>query len=146
MIHHAPGRNELRPYAAQETARCLRVSVERDRRAARSKRHLRVRRKVTGTAARPRLCVYKSTRHIYAQLIDDVAGKTVAAASTREKALAEGLSSTKDTAAAVVVGKAVAERAVQAGLKEVVFDRAGWPYHGRVKALAEAAREAGLVM
>ena len=88
--------------------------------------------------------MYKSTRHIYAQLVDDVAGKTVAAASTREKTLAEGLGSTKDTAAAVAVGKAVAERALAAGLKEVVFDRAGWPFHGRVKALADAAREAGL--
>ena len=120
------------------------MSVERDRRAARTQRHLRVRRKVVGSAVRPRLCIYKSTRHIYAQLIDDVAGRTVAAASTREKALAESLSSTKDTAAAVAVGKAVAERALAAGLKEVVFDRAGWPYHGRIKALADAAREAGL--
>ena len=120
------------------------MSVERDRKAARSKRHLRVRRKVVGSAARPRLCVYKSTRHIYAQLIDDTAGRTVAAASTCEKALAEGLSSTKDTAAAVAIGKAVGERALAAGLKEVVFDRAGWPYHGRLKALADAAREAGL--
>jgi large subunit ribosomal protein L18 len=120
------------------------VSVERDRKAARLRRHLRVRRKVVGSAERPRLCVYKSTRHIYAQLIDDTAGRTLAAASTREKALAEGLSSTKDTAAAAVVGKAVAQRALQAGLTRVVFDRAGWPYHGRIKALAEAAREAGL--
>ena len=120
------------------------MSVERDRKAARTKRHLRVRRRIVGSAARPRMCIYKSTRHIYVQLIDDVAGQTVAAASTREKALAEGLSSTKDTAAAVAVGKAVAERALAAGLKEVVFDRAGWPYHGRIKALADAAREAGL--
>ena len=108
------------------------------------RRHLRVRRKVVGSAARPRLCIYKSTRHIYAQLIDDTAGQSLAAASTLEKALAEGLSSTKDTAAAAAVGKAVAERALAAGLKQVIFDRAGWPYHGRVKALAEAAREAGL--
>ncbi len=122
------------------------MSVERDRKAARTRRHLRVRRKVTGSAARPRLCVYKSTRHIYAQLVDDVAGKTLAAASTREKTLAESLKSTKDTAAAVAVGKAVAERALAAGLKEAVFDRAGWPYHGRLKALADAAREAGLVL
>jgi large subunit ribosomal protein L18 len=90
------------------------------------------------------MCIYKSTRHIYAQLIDDTAGRTLVAASTQEKALAEGLSSTKDTAAAVAVGKAVAERAQAAGLKQVIFDRAGWPYHGRIKALADAAREAGL--
>jgi large subunit ribosomal protein L18 len=108
------------------------------------KRHLRVRQLVVGSAARPRLCIYKSTRHIYAQLIDDTAGRTVVAASTMEKALAEGLSSTKATAAAVAVGKAVAERALAAGLKQVVFDRAGWPYHGRIKALADAARAAGL--
>ncbi len=120
------------------------MSVERDRRVARTRRHLRVRRKVVGSAERPRLCVYKSVRHVYAQLIDDTAGKTVATASTCEKALAEGLSSTKDTAAAAAVGKAVAERALAAGLKQVVFDRAGWPFHGRIKALADAAREAGL--
>jgi large subunit ribosomal protein L18 len=108
------------------------------------KRHLRVRQKVVGSAVKPRLCIYKSTRHIYAQLVDDTAGRTLAAASTKEKALAEGLSSTKDTAAAVAVGKAVAERALAAGLKTAVFDRAGWPYHGRIKALADAARAAGL--
>lgn len=103
-----------------------------------------MRRKVVGSAARPRLCVYKSTRHIYAQVIDDTAGRTLAAACTREKALAEGLKSTKDTAAAAKVGAVIAERALQAGLKQVVFDRGGWPYHGRIKALADAAREAGL--
>ncbi len=120
------------------------MSVERDRRAARQRRHLRVRRKVVGSAARPRLCVYKSTRHIYAQVIDDTAGRTLVAACTREKELAQGLSSTKDTAAAAKVGAVIAERALQAGLKQVVFDRGGWPYHGRIKALADAAREAGL--
>ncbi len=120
------------------------MSVERDRKAARRRRHLRVRRKIRGTAERPRLCVFKSTRHIYAQVIDDRAGRTLVAACTREKALAEGLDSTKNLAAAAAVGKAIGERAVQAGVKQVVFDRAGWPYHGRIKALAEAAREAGL--
>jgi len=105
---------------------------------------LRVRRKIVGTPERPRLCVFKSTRHIYAQVIDDSVGHTLAAACTREKSLAEGLESTKNLAAAAAVGKAIGERAVQAGVKRVVFDRGGWPYHGRIKALADAAREAGL--
>lgn len=97
-----------------------------------------------GTAERPRLCVYKSLHHIYAQLVDDTAGQTLAAASSLEKALAQGLKSTKSTEAAAVVGKTLAERAVQTGITQVVFDRGGWPYHGKIKSLAEAAREAGL--
>jgi large subunit ribosomal protein L18 len=103
-----------------------------------------VRRKVTGTAERPRLCVYKSLRHLYAQVVDDTAGKTLVCASTMEKPLAEGLKSTKGADAATTVGKTVAERALAAGLTQVVFDRAGWPYHGKIQTLAEAAREAGL--
>jgi large subunit ribosomal protein L18 len=120
------------------------VAVEKDRKVARVRRHLRVRRKVMGTAERPRLCVYKSLHHIYAQLVDDTAGQTLAAASSLEKALAQGLKSTKSTEAAAVVGKTLAERAVQTGITQVVFDRGGWPYHGKIKSLAEAAREAGL--
>ena len=120
------------------------MAVEKDRKVARVRRHLRVRRKVMGTAERPRLCVYKSLHHIYAQLVDDTAGRTLAAASSLEKALAQGLKSTKSTEAAAVVGKTLAERAVQTGITQVVFDRGGWPYHGKSKALAEAAREAGL--
>ena len=120
------------------------MSTEKDRKVARSRRHLRVRRKVVGTAERPRLCVYKSLRHLYAQIVDDTAGKTLVAASSLEKPLAEGLKSAKGTEAAVAVGKAVAERALAGGLTQVVFDRAGWPYHGKIKLLAEAAREAGL--
>lgn len=120
------------------------MGTETDRKVARGRRHLRVRRKVVGTPERPRLCVYKSLRHLYAQIVDDTAGKTLVAASSRENALAEGLKSTKGAEAATAVGKAVGERALAAGLTQVVFDRAGWPYHGKIKLLAEAAREAGL--
>ena len=105
--------------------------------AVRAKRHLRVRNKVSGTAARPRLNVYRSSSNIYAQIIDDVAGNTLVSSST----IAKGLSKTE---AAVVVGKDVAAKALEKGITEVVFDRGGYLYMGRVKALAEAAREAGL--
>jgi large subunit ribosomal protein L18 len=107
---------------------------------ARLRRHRRVRRKVTGTAERPRLAVYRSNRGIAAQLIDDVAGRTVAAASSQDKSLAK--KARAETPAAV--GKLVAERAGKAGISSVVFDRGGYLYHGRVKALADAARENGL--
>ena len=107
---------------------------------ARLRRHRRVRRKVTGTAERPRLAVYRSNRGISAQLIDDVAGRTVAAASSQDKSLAK--KARAETPAAV--GKLVAERAGKAGITSVVFDRGGYLYHGRVKALADAAREYGL--
>ena len=93
---------------------------------------------------RPRLSVFRSSKHIYAQVIDDGAGKTVAAASTLDKDLKGNLPKGSDLAAATAVGKLVAERALQAGVKEVVFDRGGYLYHGRVKALADAARESGL--
>ena len=107
---------------------------------ARLRRHRRVRRKVTGTAERPRLAVYRSNRGISAQLIDDVAGRTVAAASSQDKSLAK--KARAETPAAV--GKLVAERGGKAGVTSVVFDRGGYLYHGRVKALADAARENGL--
>ncbi|MCZ6604715.1 MAG: 50S ribosomal protein L18 [Alphaproteobacteria bacterium] len=93
---------------------------------------------------RPRLTVFRSSRHIYAQVIDDVAGKTVAAASTLDKSLSGDIKTGGNVAAAGAVGKLIAERAVGAGVKDVVFDRGGFIYHGRVKALAEAAREGGL--
>ncbi len=108
---------------------------------ARRRRHFRVRKKLHGTAGRPRLAVYRSNRHIYVQLIDDGAGETLAAASTREKPFG-GKTLTVDTAAEV--GKLIGARAKDAGITEVVFDRGGYPYHGRIKALAEAAREEGL--
>ena len=111
-------------------------------RAARRRRHLRIRKKVSGTGVRPRLCVFRSLHHIYAQVIDDTKGVTLAAASTLDAALREGTGSKSDRAGAV--GRVIAERAQAAGIASVVFDRGGYLYHGRVKALAEAAREGGL--
>jgi len=110
--------------------------------AARKRRHVRVRKRVSGTPARPRLAVYRSLTHIYAQVIDDVAGRTLVAASSIEKVLQEEKGKKSERAKAV--GAAVARKALDAGVTEVVFDRGGYRYHGRVKALAEAAREAGL--
>ncbi len=104
--------------------------------------HSRIRKKVSGTAERPRLAVFRSVSHIYAQIIDDKSGKTLASASTTEKAL--GLKTGGNIDAAKSVGKAIAERAVKAGIATVVYDRGGYVYHGRVKALIDATREAGL--
>ena len=112
-----------------------------DTRSQRIKRHNRVRGKISGTAERPRLCVFRSEKNIYAQIIDDVAGKTLVSASSVEKDF-EGSGSNKD--AARKVGKTVAERAVAKGIEDVVFDRGGYIYHGRVQELAEGAREGGL--
>jgi large subunit ribosomal protein L18 len=106
--------------------------------------HQRVRMTVSGTAERPRLCVYRSLDHIYAQVIDDRAGKTLVSASSADKDTKKSLKGGGNVAAAKVVGKTVAERAKAAGVSRVVFDRGGYKYHGRVKALADAAREAGL--
>ena len=106
--------------------------------------HKRIRRKLSGTAARPRLAVFRSEAHIYAQVIDDVAGATVVSASTVDKAAKDGRAKGGNVAAAKAIGKLVAERAKEKGIKSVVFDRGGYQYHGRVKALADAAREAGL--
>ena len=111
------------------------------RRAARDRRHRRVRKKVHGTADRPRLAVFKSNRYIYAQIIDDDSGRTLAAASSQEKSLRDR---TLSTDSAAEVGKLLAERAADAKVAEVVFDRGGYPYHGRIKALADAVREAGV--
>lgn len=111
---------------------------------AREKRHQRIRNHISGTAQKPRLAVFRSNQHIYAQIIDDTAGNTVVAASTMEASIKEKLSNTSDIEAAKVVGEAVARKAIEKGINTVVFDRGGYIYHGRVKALAEAAREAGL--
>ncbi|WP_069790223.1 50S ribosomal protein L18 [Cyanobacterium sp. IPPAS B-1200] len=108
------------------------------------RRHLRIRKKVTGTAERPRLAVFRSNQHIYAQLIDDVSQHTLASASTLDKELQEKLDSTSNRDASAEVGKLVAQRALSKGIEKVVFDRGGNLYHGRVKALADAARETGL--
>ena len=104
--------------------------------------HKRIRRKVAGNTARPRLAVFRSVKHIYAQVIDDSVGHTLAAASSNEKS--DGIKSGGNVAGAKAVGKLLAERAKEKGVKSVVFDRGGYLYHGRVKALADAAREGGL--
>jgi large subunit ribosomal protein L18 len=112
------------------------------RRAARARRHLRVRKKVSGTPARPRMVVTRSARHIYVQVVDDTAGHTLVSASTLDATLRSATGDKK--ARAAEVGKLIAERASGAGIAKVVFDRAGNRYHGRIAALADAAREAGL--
>lgn len=118
--------------------------TKKDKNADRIIRHARVRKKVSGTAARPRLCVYRSTNHIYAQVIDDVKGNTLCAASTVEKDIAAKVAELSKSDAAKIVGAAIAEKAQALGIKEVVFDRGGYLYTGRVQALADGAREAGL--
>ncbi|MDE3205478.1 MAG: 50S ribosomal protein L18 [Acidobacteriota bacterium] len=115
----------------------------KDKQVARTRRHFRVRKKVAGNAERPRLAVFRSNKHISAQVIDDRSGRTLASASTVEKALRDA-GGTGNKAAAASVGRLVAERARAAGVTAVVFDRGGFQYHGRVAAVAEAAREAGL--
>jgi len=111
---------------------------------ARRRRHQRIRRRVHGTGARPRLAVFRSMKHIYAQVIDDDQGHTLAAASTLDSELADQIQDGNKTAQAKAVGALVAQRARARGVQKVVFDRGGYVYHGRVRALAEAAREAGL--
>lgn len=115
-----------------------------DRKQRRHRIHMRIRKAVTGTAERPRLVVFRSLANVYAQLIDDVKGTTLVAASTLEKDLRKELPQGGNKAAGRVVGKAIAERAKDKGITSVVFDRAGFQYHGVVKELADAAREAGL--
>ena len=110
----------------------------------RAKKHRRLRNHISGTAERPRLAVFRSNNHMYAQIIDDTVAKTLVAASTNEAAAKAELEKTNNVEAAAYVGKLIAERATKSGISEVVFDRGGYIYHGRVKALAEAAREAGL--
>ena len=110
----------------------------------RAKKHMRIRNRFSGTAERPRLAVFRSNNHVYAQVIDDVAGKTLVSASTLEKDIKAELKNTDDIEAATKVGDVVAKRALEKGIKAVVFDRGGFLYHGRIQALADAAREAGL--
>jgi large subunit ribosomal protein L18 len=113
-------------------------------RKARLRRHRRVRQKLSGTPERPRLNVYRSLNNLYAQVIDDVAGHTLASASTIDRELRDQVTDKNKTEAAKLVGELVAKRAQEVGIKEVVFDRGGFRFHGRIKALADAAREAGL--
>jgi len=108
------------------------------------RRHERLRDRISGTAERPRLAVFRSQQHIYAQIIDDVEGKTLASASTLDPDLRSSLSNGRTVEAATVVGKAIAERAKSKGIESVVYDRGGFLYHGRIAALADAAREGGL--
>jgi len=110
----------------------------------RVRKHRRVRKKVSGTAERPRLCVFRSLKHIYGQIVDDEAGKTLVSASTRSSELRDKVKGAKKTEAAHAVGLQVAEKAKAQGIEAVVFDRAGYKFHGRVKALAEGARKGGL--
>ena len=120
------------------------MNISKERRVSRKKRQARVRKKVTGSVERPRLCVFRTSKHIYAQIIEDVSGKTLAAASTTTKGIEDSVKYSGNAEAAKVVGKQIAEKALAKDIKQVVFDRNGFLYHGRVKALADAAREAGL--
>ncbi|MCI9078850.1 MAG: 50S ribosomal protein L18 [Lachnospiraceae bacterium] len=110
----------------------------------RAKKHLKVRKRISGTPERPRMAVFRSNNHMYVQVIDDVAGNTLVSASTLQGEVKEGLEKTNNIDAAAKLGSVIAKRAIDKGIKTVVFDRGGYIYHGKVKALAEAAREAGL--
>ena len=119
--------------------------VSKESRAAiRENKHRKIRNRFSGTAERPRLAVFRSNNHMYAQIIDDTVGKTLVAASTVEKDVKAELKKTNDVEAAAYLGKVIAQRALDAGIKSVVYDRGGFIYQGKIKALAEAAREAGL--
>ena len=117
---------------------------KKSRTAVRENKHRRMRHHLAGTAQRPRLAVFRSNNHMYAQIIDDTVGKTLVAASTTEKAVKAELEKTNDVAAAAYLGTVIAKRALENGISTVVYDRGGFIYQGKIKALAEAAREAGL--
>ena len=117
---------------------------KKSRKEVRVKKHMRIRNRFSGTAERPRLAVFRSNNHMYAQIIDDTVGNTLVSASTLEKAVKGELTKTNDVAAAKYLGMVIAKRAVEKGITTVVFDRGGYIYHGKVAALADAAREAGL--
>lgn len=117
---------------------------KKSRTVVREQKHRRLRNRFSGTAARPRLAVFRSNNHMYAQIIDDTVGKTLVAASTTEKAVKAELEKTNDVAAAAYLGTVIAKRALENGISTVVYDRGGFIYQGKIKALAEAAREAGL--
>lgn len=115
-----------------------------DKNQARLKRHLRVRKRINGTSERPRLNIFRSSKHMYAQIIDDVAKVTIVSASTQDKELRDQVANGGNIEAARKVGELIAKRAKEKGIEQVVFDRGGYLYHGRIQALADAAREAGL--
>ena len=114
------------------------------RKVSREKRHYRLRNKISGTSDRPRLCVFRSNKHIYAQIIDDTKAHTLVSSSTKDASIVSQLNGTANVDAAKVVGETIAKRALEKGIDMVVFDRGGYIYHGRVEALANSAREAGL--
>lgn len=116
----------------------------KEKRLARQRRHARVRKQVSGTSERPRLCVFRSLKHIHAQIIDDTRGHTLVSASTVDPEVRGQVDDKDKKAQAALVGEVLAKRALEEGIKQVVFDRAGYVYHGRVKSLADAARKAGL--
>ncbi len=118
--------------------------LKEDKNKIRLKRHLRIRKTIIGSLERPRLNVFRSNKHIYAQLIDDIKGHTIVSASTLDSEIKEQISSGGNIEAAIKVGEIVAKRAIEKGIKKVVFDRGGYLYHGRIKALADSARENGL--
>jgi large subunit ribosomal protein L18 len=120
------------------------LAVRIDTRLARKRRHVRVRARLRGTATRPRLCVFRSLNHIYAQIVDDSAGHTLASASSLDVEIRDKVAGKRKTESAELVGSLVAQRALNKGIKQIAFDRGGCKYHGRIKALAEAARKAGL--
>ncbi|NJC88196.1 MAG: 50S ribosomal protein L18 [Desulfuromonas sp.] len=120
------------------------MNIAKERQTARKKRQVRVRRKVQGSPDRPRLCVFRSSKHIYAQIIEDSTGSTLVSVSTVSKELGGDLKVSGNVEAAKLIGKKIAERALAKNITQVVFDRNGFLYHGRIKALADAAREAGL--
>ncbi|MCM1055990.1 MAG: 50S ribosomal protein L18 [Firmicutes bacterium] len=117
---------------------------KKSRKDVRVKKHMRIRNRFSGTAERPRLAVFRSNNHMYAQIIDDTVGNTLVSASTVEKSVKGELEKTNNVDAAAYLGTVIAKRAIEKGIKEVVFDRGGFIYHGKVAALADAAREAGL--
>ncbi len=120
------------------------MAVKIDTRVSRKRRHMRVRAKVIGTTARPRLCVFRSLKNIHAQVIDDSTGNTLVSASSLDTDIKSKITGKKKTEIAEQVGSLVAQRALNKGIKQLAFDRGGYKYHGRIKALAEAARKAGL--
>lgn len=120
------------------------MNISEKKRLARLRRHRRVRKKISGTADRPRLNVYRSLTHIYGQMVDDTAGHTLASASTVDREVRSAVKGLGKTEQARVVGQVLARRALEKGIKLVIFDRGGWVYHGRIKALAEGARKEGL--
>ncbi len=120
------------------------MDKNKEKRLNRLKRHQRIRRNLTGTPERPRLVVFRSLNNIYGQIIDDISGKTIVSASSNDKDLRDGVKGKSKVEVSAIVGEAIAKKAIEKGIKKIVFDRAGYKYHGRVKSFAESCRKAGL--